>query len=362
MQLKTLVRYPIDIRRARRLMAERSLLQSDLAERPIALDLRSPQLLFDCGRHLATLAHHAACAGSPFFVRCRQLLLAAMARKIHGRDLLAMPQATWIAPHESLPADALVLTDYPPPPASGDWIQLMVGRDIDRGVPVMPYPMHPATFQLNSQSDIERRRRQPSRLGILFVGNQKAKYGDAKMRRNFGVLSRLEILGALAERYPSRIARTRSAASTEQDIILCDSRSEPIAARDWLPALASARFFICCPGASQPTCHNLIEAMSVGTIPILEYDDRLTPPLCDGENAICFRGRAGLFDAIERIDRLTPQQLSTLSANAAAYYDQHLCLTRFVKRLRDGELDVSARRICLPFHEVNFYQPQRIAA
>jgi hypothetical protein len=361
MQFKTLVRYPIDIRRARRLMSARPRLISELAERPVALDLRTPHLLFDCGRHLASLAHHATCAGSPFYVRCRQLLLAAMARKIHGRDLLAMPQVSWIPQEEALPADAFVLTDYQPQPES-DSVQMMIGRDIDRSIPVMPYPMHPATLHHNSHADIIRLRQPQKRPGILFAGNQKPKYGDAKMRRNFGVLSRLEILDTLTQRFSDRITRSMSAAAPKKDIVLCDSRSEPISTSDWLSALASAQFFVCCPGASQPTCHNLIEAMSVGAIPIIEYDDRLTPPLRDGENAICFRGQAGLIEAIERIARLAPEQISQLSENVAAYYDDHLCGTRFMRRMRDGQLDLISQRVCMPFHELNFYPQQRAAA
>jgi hypothetical protein len=88
----------------------------------------------------------------------------------------------------------------------------------------------------------------------------------------------------------------------------------------------------------------------------------VTPELCDGENAICFRGRNGLLDAIDRIDRLTPNQISRLSSNAARYYDQHLCGTTFLTRLRDGDFDLSSSRLCMPFHERNFYQPDRVVA
>lgn len=343
-------------------MASRPPRTSELTERPVALDLHSPDLLFDCGRHLASLAHHAACAGSPFYVRCRQLLLAAMARKIHGRDLLEMPHVSWVPHDQPLPGNAFVLTDQEPPSGNANVVRMMIGRDIDRSIPVMPYPMHPATLAHHTQADMVRLRQPHRPFGIFFAGNQKTKYGDAKMRRNFGVLSRLEILQSLAERFPARIARARQQATSKRDIVLCDSRSEPIAAFDWLANLARARFFICCPGASQPTCHNLIEAMSVGTIPLLEYDDRLTPPLEDGKNAICFRGREGLIDAIDRIDALQPDQLTQMSVNVSAYYDNYLCMTRFLRRLRDGELELNSQRVCMPFHELNFYHSHRAAA
>ncbi len=102
--------------------------------------------------------------------------------------------------------------------------------------------------------------------------------------------------------------------------------------------------------------------MSVGTIPIIEYGDRITPQLRDGENAICFRGRDGLVEAVERIDRMGTEELRLLSQRVASFYDQHLCGTRFLRELRDGKIDRSARRLCMPFHERNFYAGDHLRA
>jgi hypothetical protein len=148
----------------------------------------------------------------------------------------------------------------------------------------------------------------------------------------------------------------------EQPIVLADSRVQSIAASQWLTTLAKTRFFVCCPGASQPMCHNLIEAMSVGTVPLIEYGDRVTPQLRDGENAICFQGKAGLLNAIDRIDQLSSDEMLRLSRGAARFYDEHLCGKNFLAALRDGRLDLSSRRICMPFHDRNFYLPYRTAA
>lgn len=363
MQFKTLLRYPVDIRRAKRLLAAKPPIGRPLVERPIALDLHTGQLLFDCGRHFAALAHHARCAGSPFLVRCNQLLLSAIARKVHGRDMLLDPGFEWIPATEPLPADALVMSDA----FAGDTAQLtmMIGRDIDRGVPVMPYPMHPATLPHAAAARLVELRATEPRQPIFFAGNQKPKYGDARMQRNFHLLSRLEVLAALAAAFPSRVLTSISSLDPansdrpRRPIVISDSRVDPIDATDWLPTLARAQFFICCPGSSQPVCHNLIEAMSVGTIPIIEYGDRVTPELCDGEQAICFRGRRGLIEAIERVDALTAEQIARLSRNAAQFYDEHLCCTSFLRQLRDGEIDRSSGRVCMPFHERNLYQPNR---
>lgn len=289
-------------------------------------------------------------------------MVAAIARKIHGREMLAMPHVRWLAATESLPAGGLVLCDHAVESSSEDQmghrIQMLIGRDIDPSCPVMPYPMHPATLAHADVSQLVGLRARFKRGGILFAGNQKPKYGDAKMQRNFGVLSRLDVLRTLSEVFPSRVVQSISHDGPSDQITLSDSRTESISPSQWLPTLARSSFFLCCPGACQPTCHHLVEAMSVGTIPILEYADRVTPNLVDGKTAICFRGKSGLMSAIERIDRMPDHRLLQMRANVASFYDQHLCGTTFLRKLRDAPPESRSDRVCMPFHDRNFYDSE----
>ncbi len=237
MQLKSLVRYPLDIRRARRLLAAQRAPQDAFWQRPIALDLVTPELLFDCGRHLASLAHYSQDAGSPFFVRCDQLLLAGIARKIHGRETLAEPYVRWLAVGQPLPDSALVLRDFD---SHQPGVRMLIGRDQVDGAPTMPYPMHPATLPFADHPSLLRLRDSKDRCGIFFAGNQKPKYGDDKMTRNFGLLSRLRILQTLRRRFPDRIVDSLDGCVDHHSIVLSDSRVESIPAARWLPSLARA--------------------------------------------------------------------------------------------------------------------------
>ncbi|MGI9471031.1 MAG: hypothetical protein ACR2NZ_05840 [Rubripirellula sp.] len=365
MQLKSLIRYPFDIHRARRLLADRPPAERQWQQRPIALDLRTPQLLFDCGRHLASLSHYAKQAGSSFHVRSGTMMLAAMSRKIHGGEMLADPECQWLPDSDPLPAHAMVLCDYAPSASRQDdrqYLQMLIGSEIDRGLPVMPYPMHPATLRESERTDFAALRIRDDRYGIFFAGNQKPRYGDIKMQRNFGVLSRLELISTLQTHFPSQISPTLDQASPAQSIVLSDSRVNPIKASDWLPSLSRAEFFLCCPGSSQPTCHNLVEAMSVGTIPLIEYGNRVTPELRDGVNAICFEGRNGLIDAVNRINQMTAAERRRIRNNVTTFFDEYLCGEKFMGELRDGAIDITAGRICMPFHESNFYSATATAA
>jgi hypothetical protein len=364
MRLKLLLRYPVDIRRARRLLEHRNESIPQPLSQHLVLDLRTSQLTFDCGRHFQSIAYYADRAGYATLLRCSNLILSGIARKTFGREMLGQAYVRRIAPSQPIPNGSLVLGDYAPDRSERaemqrcglTYLQMLIGRNVDRSVPVMPYPMHPATLRYLVDADLASlRRRTNHRQAILFAGCQKARYGDSWMRREFGILSRLEVLDTLRQQYANRIQESLQQSGPTRPIVLMDSRSHPIPASQWLSTLGAARFFLCCPGGRQPLCHNLVEAMSVGTIPIIEYGDRITPELVDGETAICFRGREGLLDAVRRIDGMTAEQLTELSQRVAQFYDRHLCVTRFLRGLREGEIDASTGRLCMPFHERNLY-------
>ena len=366
-KLKNLIRYPVDLARARRILAARPDAAASRPSRPFTLDLYTPDLLFDCGRHLASMAHHAGSIGSMLYLRCSRTMLAAIAHKPHGARMLAMPHVVWLPTSARLPANTLVLRDVPSAqadrPSRGEQsLTMLIGRDLLDNCPVMPYPMHPLTLSHLDAETVLECRQSPGRRGIFFAGNQKSKYGDEKMTTQFGVISRLEILQNLRSNFADRIT-PEPIGQQRLPIVLRDSNQDPIAPVDWLATLARFQFFVCCPGAAQPVCHNLVEAMSVGTIPLIEYGDRLRPGLRDGVNAICFHGPTGLVEAIKRIDRLSDAQVRELSTGAADYFDCHLCGDRFFKSLRDGAIGTEQTRICMPFHSQNLYAswPSRAA-
>src|SRR5260370_10572567 len=58
---------------------------------------------------------------------------------------------------------------------------------------------------------------------------------------------------------------------------------------EWLKTLSRCEVFLAPPGISMPQCHNIIEAMAVGCIPLTNYIEWLSPPLTDGVNCFQFR-------------------------------------------------------------------------
>jgi hypothetical protein len=361
MKWKHVLRYPFDIRLAKKILSDEPAREPfDLEHPNIGLDLYTDQLLLDCGRHLACLAANAATIQSPIVLRCSRLMLAAIAHKLLGPMFLAMPNVRWIHPSQPFPSRSLVLMDVDRGQSdrvlTGQrTVAMVIGRDAVERTMVMPYPMHPDQIAGLDRQALESLRAEP-KAGVFFAGNQKSRYGRESLVNEFGVLPRLEVLSTLRRHYPDRIA-SRQADGVSDRIVLRNSATDPIAKQDWMATIASHQFFLCCPGSSQPVCHNAMEAMAAGTIPIIEYADRMHPRLRDGVNAVCFRGREGLINAIERIDRMSAQQRQDLSTNVSEYFDEHLDGGRFMKRLRDELNTDFVDCVSMPFHDRNLFSP-----
>ncbi|MEO1526096.1 MAG: hypothetical protein AAFX06_11715 [Planctomycetota bacterium] len=365
MKWKHWVRYPSAIRAARRAMASRAAF--DQGQRSghvsLAVDIYGEDLLFDCGRHLTCLAASAHQLGRRFYLRSSRMMLAAIAHKQLGRDLLALPNVEWIESERGFPVECVVLLDVARQHATRDLsgqrpVRMLIGRDFVDGIPVMPYPMFPV-HTLRSTPRSREMHRVITKAGVFFAGNQKSRYGRDRMRAEFGILPRLAVLETLREEFPERIAECSSDGNVDR-IVLRDSSTHPIQSDDWIRTIAQHQFFLCCPGASQPVCHHLIEAMSVGTVPILEYSSRMTPHLVDGQNAICFEGRSGLADAIRRIDAMSARTLRNLSDAAADYYDRHLDGQGFLSRVLDHGLLSDSGAVLMPFHDRNLFDPSSL--
>lgn len=91
--------------------------------------------------------------------------------------------------------------------------------------------------------------------------------------------------------------------------------------------LSGFRFFLCCPGVVMPLCHNVIEAMAVGTIPVIqqEYAQVMYPNLEHGKNAVIFQNIEDLKDILEnRLFKISENDLNRMSDNVFQYYSDFL--------------------------------------
>jgi hypothetical protein len=84
-------------------------------------------------------------------------------------------------------------------------------------------------------------------------------------------------------------------------------------------------YFIACPGVDMPLSHNVIEAMSVGTIPIIHqaYAKMFSPELEDYKDAITYED-SNFSEKLAEAIALPADKVEKMNENVKAYYEANL--------------------------------------
>lgn len=198
----------------------------------------------------------------------------------------------------------------------------------DRSVYRVPMAQHPMMYASGCWSQPVESIKAPAN-SVLFVGNpDPGVYSKISSDRVFDVVDRVKLWNLLKKRSEAFEvdAIARISADPSGRIVLIDSRSVHLPFDSFRSVLRDFRFFLCAPGVFMPLCHNLVEALSVGVVPVIQksYSDLLCPPLCDGVNAIIFNGEHDLHQAMNRCLEMGEEMIERLSRGAWSYYENHL--------------------------------------
>ena len=96
-----------------------------------------------------------------------------------------------------------------------------------------------------------------------------------------------------------------------------------IPSEEWRHYLSSANFLFCAPGMTMPMCHNVIEAMSVGVVPIINYQNWLNPSLIDGKNSLLYNSEESIHQVINRALQMNDSEYLVVQKNVIAYYESY---------------------------------------
>ena len=118
--------------------------------------------------------------------------------------------------------------------------------------------------------------------------------------------------------------------------IIIDTDNYKINIENWLNTIAQSDFFLCPPG-DWPMCHNIIEAMAVGTIPITNYPNWLNPSLKDMENCITFNTKRDLIEKIRLVLELSQEKIEQMKNNVISYYENFYNPINFINNLISNE-------------------------
>jgi hypothetical protein len=97
---------------------------------------------------------------------------------------------------------------------------------------------------------------------------------------------------------------------------------------------------MCFSGTDLPMCHNVIESMSVGTIPILSYADWFFPSLEHKKNAIIYSGAVDLISKIKEVLAMNQETMDEMRRNVMDYYDQYLSQENLIRIFESNKEDV----------------------
>jgi hypothetical protein len=205
----------------------------------------------------------------------------------------------------------------------------------------MPYLMHPIMYSDNLAGSVRELRNRTPLFKILFAGNTDQKeYSRVALKEKFNKTNRYQAieyvknnLQADTREIIANLDSLLAPESYKNKLLLVHSSHLKIPFVHWLPIIANADFFLACSGSRMPMCHNVIEAMAVGTVPILEYPEYFHPPLEHGYNCIAYSGLEDLKDKLEELLDMNTEAIKSLKKNVIAYYDNYLDPEKWVQNL-----------------------------
>ena len=166
---------------------------------------------------------------------------------------------------------------------------------------------------------------------ILLAGNINPKQYDKKLIGElFQMMTRYEVTSILRQqneipfRELTRQVEYENLFEDDDVLLLMNSENCRVPFEMWLHFLSQADFYMACAGAHMPMSHNLIEAMSVGSIPILEYAEYLKPSLEHGVNALVYRNKEELLEVLKEAVSMPESKKFEMRENVSRYYQNYL--------------------------------------
>jgi glycosyltransferase involved in cell wall biosynthesis len=205
----------------------------------------------------------------------------------------------------------------------------------------IPMSMHPRMYHegwWNEKYVTTKRYR-----SVFFAGNaDRGHYSISEKENVFSIIDRIQLYDLLVEQPCTFVPKTieeLEEKSADHQIVLVTKQRFMVPMARLRHVLANYSFFLACPGFVMPFSHNVIEAMSVGTIPIIQsnYAKLFQPPLQHGYDALLYENETSLLNQIDQALRLDEEQIARISKNALAYYEQYLTPKSVIQNLLKQE-------------------------
>jgi hypothetical protein len=208
-----------------------------------------------------------------------------------------------------------------------------------------PYFAHPEFYKAGLHNEVRGMRGRERNVRIFFAGTLSGSAYSEKF--GFPILSREKILGHVIARFEWAI-KTEPAENGLRPILIIstsDTRDvidkHKLSMPEYMDAMSRSDFFICPPGWLMPHSHNLIEAMSVGTIPITNYHSYMRPSLKPDGNCLAFSTVEELERVIDCALCMPATEIQRLREGVISYYEEYIEPESFGKKLMECPPSIS---------------------
>jgi hypothetical protein len=202
-----------------------------------------------------------------------------------------------------------------------------------------PYFAHPEFYRSGLHEAVRRMRGRERNVKIFFAGTHSESAYSKSF--SFPILSRDKILRYLSEKseWVEKAKIDKGGSRSMLIFTTSDTRDaldkHRLSIQNYIELMSRSDFFICPPGGRMPHSHNLIEAMSVGTIPITNYHSYMRPPLTSDDNCLAFSTLEEFEKIIDRALQMPAAEVQRLREGVLSYYDEHLEPRSFGKKLME---------------------------
>lgn len=212
-------------------------------------------------------------------------------------------------------------------------------------LPILPYTLHSLQIFSGKLFFLKELRSNLRENHIVFSGNYDEKYYLKSFAKYPRIINRFSVLEYLESQFSDKLDYDLHSKEKKNDNILWLKWSSKnhdyknrIDEHEWLRFLSKSHFFLALPGVHMPMSHNIIESMSVGTIPITQYHDHFSPPLEHGKNCIVYKDLEDLRNRILELFEMPKDKIEQMHVEVIKYFDSHIDPKSLIDKIINGEI------------------------
>ena len=316
----------------------RNIIDTKLLNGPVlAFDLVGQQIDKVGGRYLYQIYMEFKSLGLPMIFRLNYEFCTTFAFKKY-KKLIWETNISFYVENSTVPSGSILVTDRTTLVKPNNFSRLFIikfgeERSKHPWETELPFSVHPKIFHPKNDFSFLRDNAVPSKQ-IFFAGSSvKNKYNRKKLKDKYSIITRFEALNLLKK----HLSDDPDLFHQKDKITILDKSDDRIESANWMESLADSAFFLALPGVAMPLCHNAVESLALGVVPILQYPQYFTPPLEHKVNCLVYNNEKELIDAVKYALRLDEREIKKISSACVNYYESHLALGVFAKELMAKE-------------------------